>query len=67
MAKFTMTLDIKIHDHSPTAHRHFISAMLDQVKQAVGGGIATEGEIVTPAAGTQARAVVGSWEMQDSI
>jgi hypothetical protein len=64
MAQFLMRLRVDVHDHSPTAHRHFIGQMLDQVKHAVGSGVATSGEIVTPAVASSGRALVGSWEIE---
>jgi hypothetical protein len=57
---------VDVHDHSPTAHRHFIGQMLDQVKHAVGRGVATSGEIVTPAVASSGRAVVGSWNSKEN-
>ncbi len=54
-------IEFDIHHHSPTAHRRFIEAALDQVKTAVGRGHDDEGEIVTPAIGAASRAVIGSW------
>jgi hypothetical protein len=65
MAKFTMTLDLEVHDHSPSAHRAFIGTALDHVKLAVGRGVDTEGEIITPAIGAVREAVVGSWKISE--
>ena len=65
MAQFTMTLDLEIHDHSPSAHRRFIESMLAQVSLAVGRGVDTEGEITTPAIGAVREAVVGSWKITE--
>jgi hypothetical protein len=65
MAKFTVEFDVDVHDHSPSAHRGFIGTMLDRVKQVVGNGIDTEGDIITPAVGAQSRAVIGSWKLDE--
>jgi hypothetical protein len=62
MAKFTVTFDVDLHDHSATAHRRFVEQILDQVKLDFGRGHDDEGEIVTPAIGAVSRAVIGSWE-----
>jgi hypothetical protein len=62
MAKFTMTIDFDIHEHSPSAHRAFVAAALDQVKVDIGRGVLTSGEITTPAVGAVREAVIGSWE-----
>jgi hypothetical protein len=59
MSSFEVRIDkLQIHDHSPTAHRAVIGAALDQVKQAVGGGVLTRGDITTPP-----HVVIGSWEI----
>jgi hypothetical protein len=64
MAKFVLEMDVDTHDHSPTAHRAVIGQMLDQVKQAVGGNVATEGDIVRPPGGAAGRSVIGSWRLE---
>jgi len=64
MARFTMSLDLDVHDHSPTAHRNFVGQMLDQVKQALGDGVSTKGDVVRAPGGAQPARVVGSWQIQ---
>jgi hypothetical protein len=63
MAKFSMTLRVDTHDHSPSAHRQQIEHALDQVRVDVGRGVLTSGDIVTPAVGAQPRRVVGEWQI----
>jgi hypothetical protein len=65
MAKFFMEIEFDIHDHSPSAHRRFIEGMLAQVATAVGRGVDTEGEIITPAIGAVREAVVGNWKISE--
>lgn len=67
MAKFTMEIEFDIHDHSPSAHRAFIGTALDHVKLAVGRGVDTEGEIITPAIGAVREAVVGHWRISEEL
>jgi hypothetical protein len=63
MAKFSMTLKLDTHAHSPSAHRQFVEHALDQVKLDVGRGVLTSGDIVSPAVGAQPRRVVGEWRL----
>jgi hypothetical protein len=65
MAKFSMTLKLDTHEHSPSAHRQFVEHALDQVKLDVGRGVLTEGDIVTPAVGAQPQRTIGSWRIED--
>jgi hypothetical protein len=59
--KFSMTLKLDIHEHSPTAHRAEIATALDQVKSAVASGVLTEGDILKPP-----HVVIGRWEMTEA-
>ncbi|TYL83618.1 hypothetical protein [Bradyrhizobium cytisi] len=68
MAKFSMTIDdLEIHRHSPTAHRAFIGQMLDHASQAVRSGLATEGNLVSPAMSPALPKVVGSWKIEGEL
>ena len=63
MASFVLRIDrLETHSHSPAAHRAVVAAALDQVKQAVGGGVLTRGDITTPP-----HVVIGSWEIVERI
>jgi hypothetical protein len=61
--KFSMTLKLDIHEHSPTAHRQFVEHALEQVKLDVGRGVLMSGDITTPAVGAQPRRTIGRWEL----
>lgn len=68
MAKFSMTIDdLTVHSHSPAAHRAFIGQKLDEVRQAIGGGVLTEGDVVETGtvSGVGSRVVVGSWKIEE--
>jgi hypothetical protein len=63
MTQFILTLDLSDHrnEHSPTAHRHIVNQLLDQAKQAIGGGLAKEGKITHAVAAFQQK-TVGTWK-----
>jgi hypothetical protein len=61
--KFTLTIDVAVHEHSPRAHRHFVGQMLDQVKQTIGSGETVAGDIV--AGGAFAQKKIGAWSFTE--
>jgi hypothetical protein len=65
MAKFTLEMEVDIHDHSASAHRAVIGQMLHQVSQAVGDGVTDRGDIVKPPGGAQPARTIGSWKLDD--
>jgi hypothetical protein len=66
MARLTVEIEIDVHAHSPRHHRSAIGGLLDQVKHSVAVGDATEGQIITPAAGAVPREVVGFWKLDET-
>jgi hypothetical protein len=64
MARFSLEMDIPLHDHSPTAHRAVIGQMLGQVVQAVGNGHDDTGDIVKPPGGAEPSRTIGSWKIE---
>jgi hypothetical protein len=66
MPKFTLEMDIRIHDHSPSAHRHVIGQMLAQVAQALGDGKTNAGDIVIPPGGSDPARTIGSWQIENA-
>jgi hypothetical protein len=62
MSQFILTLDLTDHtnDHSPTAQHHIVRQLLDRAGQAIGSGLAKQGEIVHGEAFQQK--VIGTWK-----
>jgi hypothetical protein len=59
--KFQLTINLDVHEHSPTAHRQIITEMLNHAKQQIGDGRATSGALVHGAAFRQRP--IGHWKL----